>query len=255
MQHVFVVARQVLIVLGKELRVLEGDNLAGDGFDDRRGIADAGHLSRDVIDLYEVAYLDATGHERDAVVDVLDDVLRCETDTSRETAGNDGEPRHGDIQDAHGNQEPSAPHQHLQHVLSHHLAAGGGVSVFGLIVHAQQFQQRAVDVAEEEPQIDHHGNGDDAQLQVLQIDKVGAEYLPAEVGEVEDFRCPVDADHHRCHAQHGQQHLVAEVVEPRLRHGTLVEAVALAIEFQVTAHAGDGQDARKLHDPPDEYLY
>ena len=73
--------RHVLVVLGEHLAVLEGDDRAVDRFEHGAGIADAHHLSPDAIADNPVAHLDAPRHQRDAVVDVLEDVLRCETDT------------------------------------------------------------------------------------------------------------------------------------------------------------------------------
>ena len=85
-QNITVVACQVLVIVLKQLRVLEGDDFAIERFYHGRGVADAFYLSHGAIDLYPVACLDASRHERGTIVDVLDDVLRGKTDTCGETA-------------------------------------------------------------------------------------------------------------------------------------------------------------------------
>ena len=234
------IARKVLIVLREQLRVLEGNHLARDCFYYSRGITDARYLSRDVVNLDEVAHFDTSRHEGNTIVDILDDVLRCETDTGRQTSGHNGKPGHGDIKNAHRNKEPQAPNQHLKHILAHHLATGGSLRILVLIVHTHQFQEGAVDVGKEEPQADHHGQRYDAQLEILHIDKLHVEDAPTEVGEVEDVCRPIDADHHRRHAQDRQQHLIGQMVGPRLGNGTLSEAVTLAIELDISADTCNG---------------
>ena len=84
----------------------------------------------------------------------------------------------------------------MQHVLAHDLSAGSRLWVFVFEVHTHQLQDGAVQIAEEEPHRHHHGQRQDAQLQVLQVNKVVFESSPAEVAEVEDVGCPIDADHH-----------------------------------------------------------
>ena len=85
-QYIAMVACQVLVVVFKQLRILEGDHLAIERFDHGRGIADAFHLSHRVVHLYPVARFDTASHERCTVVYVFDDVLRCKTDTCGEAA-------------------------------------------------------------------------------------------------------------------------------------------------------------------------
>ena len=85
-QHISMIAGEVLIVLCEQLRVLESDDRAIDSFYHGAGIADGTYLTLGAVALYPVAYLDASRHERDAIVDVLQDVLHGETDTGRETS-------------------------------------------------------------------------------------------------------------------------------------------------------------------------
>ena len=75
------VASQVLVVLGEELRVLESDNRTVERLNGGGGIGDGFHRSLCSLDGYVVAHLDAASHERYAVVEVLQDVFHGETDT------------------------------------------------------------------------------------------------------------------------------------------------------------------------------
>lgn len=80
------IAREVLIVLCEQLRVLESDDRTIDSFYHGARVTDGAYLTLGAVALYPVAYLYASRHERDSVVDVLQDVLHGETDTGRETS-------------------------------------------------------------------------------------------------------------------------------------------------------------------------
>ena len=213
------IPRQVLVVLRKELCVLECDHLAVERFYDGRCVADAHHLAHPSVDLYPVAHLDATRHQRGAVVDVLDDILRGETDTCGESSRDGQQPGDADVEQRERDHQPHAPDEHLNHVLAHHLARGRRRGVAALIVCAQQSQDGACNPAEEEPQRDDHRQLQDRYLQVLHIDEVVFEDLPAELVEVEHLRRPVDTQHHGADAHDGHHHLLYEVVSPGLRDG------------------------------------
>ena len=62
-EYVAMVLREVLVVLGEELGVGEGNDGAVDGVDHRGGVADGADLSFGAVALYPVANLDATSHE------------------------------------------------------------------------------------------------------------------------------------------------------------------------------------------------
>ena len=254
-QHVAVVLRQVLIVLAEQLAVLKRDHLAVERLHHRRRVADRRHLAHRAVHLDPVAHLDAAGHQRGTVVDVLDDVLRGKADTCRQTARNGQQPPHADVEQRQRREQPYAPDEHLDDVLAHHLLAVGRRRVLPVVVQTQQRQDRPRDVGEQEPQAHHHRQLHDAHLQVLQVDEVLVVYLPAQVAQVEDACSPVEGQHHRQDTHHRQRHAVHQQVEPRLRDGLLLQLVAVVVQLQVLADARDGQYARQLHDPPDEYLH
>ena len=97
---VAVILRHVLIVLREELAVGEGDDRSVDGFDERRRVVDGADASACAVADDVVAHLDSSCHERDAVVDVLEDVLHGETDTSRQTTRDNHQPCVVDTHDA-----------------------------------------------------------------------------------------------------------------------------------------------------------
>ena len=75
------VAGQVLVVLGEELTVLEGNYRTVGCLDESAGVADGSHLSPHSVTFDEVAHLDTSSHQRYTIVDILDDVLGGKTDT------------------------------------------------------------------------------------------------------------------------------------------------------------------------------
>ncbi len=82
-----------------------------------------------------------------------------------------------------------------------------------------------------------------------------AEYLPADVAQIEDVGSPVDGQHDGAYTDDGQHYLGEQQVEPGLCDGLLQILVTIAVEIEVADEASDGEDACQLHDPPDEYLH
>ena len=109
--------------------------------------------------------------------------------------------------------------------------------------------------SEQEPCAHHDRQFHDTHLEVLLVDELVIEDVPAHVAQVEYIGCPVNADHHRTDDERGQYHLVCQGIEPGLRHGLLRELVLLLIHLQVVRDTGDGQNTGQLHDPPDEQLH
>ena len=151
--------------------------------------------------------------------------------------------------------QPDTPDQHLDHVLAHHLLRGSRRGVAVLIVLAQQGEDGMHDITEQEPDGDDHRELQDRHLQVLQVDEIILEDLPAELAEVKHLRSPVDTQHDRVDAQRRHQHLLHQCVSPGLGDGLLLEMLPFGVEFQILADTGDGQDTGQLHDPPDEHLH
>ena len=80
-QLVTMVLGHVLVVLGKQLRVLEGDDRTVDSFQHGRGVADTAHLTTGAVADDIVTHLHTAHHQGYAVVDVLENILGCKTQT------------------------------------------------------------------------------------------------------------------------------------------------------------------------------
>lgn len=91
-QLIAMILRHVLVVLGEKLGVLEGDDRTVERFNQRGGVADGTDTAADPLADDVVADLDTSCHERDAVIDVLENVLHGETDTRRKTSRHDHQP-------------------------------------------------------------------------------------------------------------------------------------------------------------------
>ena len=122
-------------------------------------------------------------------------------------------------------------------------------------MHTHELQECAIDVGKEEPHADNDRQRQNAQLQVFKIDEVGLENLPAKVGEVEDFSSPIDADHYGSYAQHGQYHVIGQMIGPCLSDRSSAEFMTHAIQLNILRYAGDGEDTGQLHNPPNQNLY
>ena len=115
--------------------------------------------------------------------------------------------------------------------------------------------QCAVDVLEEEVQANHRRYGRNADGDGLCLNELRVENPTRGVAEVEHVGSPIDRDEHREHPEHRQQHVLDEMESPRIRDGFFVDVLALLIGCQPAGDTGDGEDARQLHDPPDEQLH
>ena len=126
------VTGEVLVVLGEQLRVLEGDDRAVDGLYHGAGVIDGTHLTFRAVALYPVAYLDASRHKGYSVVDVLEYVFHGETDTCGETSGDNDEPCVVHLHYSKTDKQPRAPHQYLQYIAHHNAATACRPWVFFL---------------------------------------------------------------------------------------------------------------------------
>src|SRR3712207_8229649 len=75
------VFRKVLVVLCEELAVLKRDDTAVDGVKLRAGIGYGTYFSANTIAFNPVSYLDTTGHQRNAIIDILEDVFHGKAHT------------------------------------------------------------------------------------------------------------------------------------------------------------------------------
>ena len=75
------ISGHIFVVLGKELRVLECYDGAVCSLQHRGSIADTAYASTGSFTNDVVANFHATHHEGNAIVDVLQDVFRCKTQT------------------------------------------------------------------------------------------------------------------------------------------------------------------------------
>src|SRR3712207_9289369 len=71
-QAIAMVFRKVLVVLCEELAVLKRDDTAVDGVKLRAGIGYGTYFSANTIAFNPVSYLDTTGHQRNAIIDILE---------------------------------------------------------------------------------------------------------------------------------------------------------------------------------------
>ena len=71
----------VLVVLGKQLRVLEGDDRTVDSLQHGRGIADTAHLTTGSVADDIVAHLHTAHHQGYTIVDVFENILGGKTQT------------------------------------------------------------------------------------------------------------------------------------------------------------------------------
>ena len=65
----------VLVVFGEELRVLEGYDRTVGSLQHRRGITDTAYLTTGAVTDDIVTHLHTAHHQRDAVVDVFENIL------------------------------------------------------------------------------------------------------------------------------------------------------------------------------------
>lgn len=149
-QLIAVVLRHVLVVLGEQLRVLESYHRSVDCFDERRRVGDTGHATTDVVDDDIVANLYTAGHEGNTIIDVLQNILHSETDTSGQTTGNNYDPGVAHVEDIEHRDKPYAPDEHLDNILSHDVLRGGSGAVARGEVVLQQSQCCVVDILENE---------------------------------------------------------------------------------------------------------
>ena len=180
-KHIAVVLGQILVVLREELGVRESDDGTVDGFKHGACVADACHFSFDSVAFNPVADLNSACHEVDAVVEVFENILRCETDTGGETAHDVAHPFTSYVKDVEANDEPDSPNQHLNDILSHHFARSGILKVLAFEVKMQEVEADAVQVAEEEVELNDLNDAEDADAEVRDIDEFLREDYPCQV--------------------------------------------------------------------------
>ena len=108
-QLVGVVLGEVLEVLVEEVAVREGHHTAVQGRQLRALVVDALHLAAHAVTLYIIAHAQAAGHELNPVEEVVQHILHRETDTRRESGGNQFQGRCRDLQVVQYDDEIEAP--------------------------------------------------------------------------------------------------------------------------------------------------
>ena len=159
------------------------------------------------------------------------------------------------MENAEGQNQPYTPHQHLHHILGHHVLAGSGRPVVSLEVKFQKSLGGLVDIVEDDIEYSHQEDGEDADPEVGRVDERTAVDAQGGIAQVEDICCPIDGKHDRCHSCNGQQYMVHKAVSARLCDRLFVQLVTTCISTEQSAEAGDGEDARQLHNPPYQQFY
>ena len=198
------VARQVLEVLAEERLVEEGDDAAVGRDDLGALIGDALHLARDAVALDVVAHTQAARHQREAVEEVLDEVLHGEAQTRSQAGGDDGDAALGHIEQDEHRDGVEAPDDDGDDVAREgevvHPFRRGHLLAIGDVEAAQG----VVEIAEDEPQGHHHAELEERHLdEVGLVDEILEENLHAKARHGEDLRRPVDADEHGIDGQDG----------------------------------------------------
>ncbi len=116
------ITSEILIVLCKELGIGESNNRTIHGSNHSAGIGNTRYSTSHAIADDKVANLYTSRHQRDAIIDVFQKVLRCEADTCRKTSRDDDEPLVADIEDGKAGKEPDAIDENLENILHHHYA-------------------------------------------------------------------------------------------------------------------------------------
>ena len=185
----------VLEVLAEERAVEEGNHAAVGRDHLRRLVGDAVHLSADAVALDEVAHAHTSRHERDAVEEVLEQVLHGETDTGGETGRDDRNGGRRDAEHLDGYDEVGAPYADGYDVVGEcevRLAVDHDLRLVILVV---ERLDEVVEIAEHEELRRHHDQFEERKLHhVGHVEEVGRHDFHHRLGEVEHVGRPPDGE-------------------------------------------------------------
>lgn len=156
------ISGEILIVLREELRVGEGYHRTIHGSNHCAGIGNARYRSSHTVAYDKVANLYTSRHQRDAVIDVFQKVLRSEADTRRKTSRDDDEPLVADVEYCKARYKPNTVDKYLDYVLHHHYARRRRVRVQLFKIERQEGMDGLIDIMEHKPHNHHKGNAEDA---------------------------------------------------------------------------------------------
>ena len=159
------------------------------------------------------------------------------------------------MQYAEADEQPCAPHDNLCYVLSHHFARAHILQILFAEVDVEQFQAQFVEVFEQEIESQNLKDAGETEPEILHVDEVTGEDCQCEFAQIEHIGSHVYAQRNGSQHKNGEQNLVDKAEEPCLCDGIAVDAVAVAVFLHPSGNAGNGEDTRKLHDPPDEQLH
>ena len=271
---------EVLEVLVEEVAVREGHHTAVQGRQLRTLVVDALYLPAHAVTLYIIAHAQAAGHELNPVEEVVQHILHRETDTRRESGGNQFQGRCRNLQVVQYNDEIEAPEGDGDEVVAQRQVYLAGLNLilagfaFRLsdAADAEQGPEQIDEVSEQEIQREDDRQFQQRQLNdILVVQEEVGEVFHTDLGQVEHVGCHKDTGGNGPDGENRQEDHPDKIIPPgNLDKGSVVVQDLVGVVLLVFLHlggqplvidllqqieqGGNGLDDSHLENPPDNDL-